>query len=103
MGYYKHASSTKPIEPKDSEVRIYKSSALAVSAPSGKKFKKIVISTPGTGSGQYCVSMTGLEGGGNGTADQSALTVTWTGSASKVVLQANEAQVRMEKLTVEFE
>ena len=103
VGYYKHASSTKPIEPKDSEVRIYKSSVLAVSAPSGKKFKKIVISTPGTGSGQYCVSMTGLEGGGNGTADQSALTVTWTGSASKVVLQANEAQVRMEKLTVEFE
>jgi hypothetical protein len=47
--------------------------------------------------------MTGLEGGGNGTADQSALTVTWTGSASKVVLQAHEAQVRMEKLTVEFE
>ena len=103
VGYYKHASSTKPVEPKDSEVRIYKSSVLAVSAPSGKKFKKIVISTPGTGSGQYCVSMTGLEGGGNGTADQSALTVTWTGSASKVVLQANEAQVRMEKLTVEFE
>ncbi len=103
VGYYKHTSSTKPVEPKDSEVRIYKSSVLAVSAPSGKKFKKIVISTPGTGSGQYCVSMTGLEGGGNGTADQSALTVTWTGSASKVVLQANEAQVRMEKLTVEFE
>ncbi len=103
VGYYKHTSSTKPVEPKDSEVRIYKSSVLVVSAPSGKKFKKIVISTPGTGSGQYCVSMTGLEGGGNGTADQSALTVTWTGSASKVVLQANEAQVRMEKLTVEFE
>ena len=103
VGYYQHTSTSKAVAPKDSEVRIYKSSVLAVSAPSGKKFKKIVISTPGTGSGQYCVSMTGLEGGGNGTADQSALTVTWTGSASKVVLQANEAQVRMEKLTVEFE
>ena len=103
VGYYKHASTSKPVEPKDAEVRIYKGSVLAVTAPSGKKFKKIVIGTPGTGSGQYCVNMAGLEGGGKGTADQSALTVTWTGSASKVVLQADSAQVRMEKLTVEFE
>ena len=103
VGYFKHVSSTKPVEPKDSEVRIYKSSVLVVSAPSGKKFKKIVIGTPGTGNGQYCVDMAGLEGGGKGTADQSALTVTWTGSVSKVVLQADTAQVRMEKLTVEFE
>ena len=103
VGYYKHSSTSKPVEPKDAEVRIYKGSVLAVTAPSGKKFKKIVIGTPGTGSGQYCVNMAGLEGGGKGTADQSALTVTWTGSASKVVLQADSAQVRMEKLTVEFE
>ena len=103
VGYYKHTSSSNPVAPKDAEVRIYKGSVLAVTAPSGKKFKKIVIGTPGTGSGQYCVNMAGLEGGGNGTADQSALTVTWTGSASKVVLQADSAQVRMEKLTVEFE
>ncbi|MBR6865201.1 MAG: hypothetical protein IKM75_10110 [Bacteroidales bacterium] len=103
VGYYKHASTSKPVEPKDAEVRIYKGSVLAVTAPSGKKFKKIVIGTPGTGSGQYCVNMAGLEGGGKGTADQSALTVTWTGSASKLVLQADSAQVRMEKLTVEFE
>ena len=48
--------------------------------------------------------MTILEGDGTGaTADASSLTVTWTGSASRVVLHANIAQVRMERLTVEFE
>jgi hypothetical protein len=47
--------------------------------------------------------MTGLEGGASATADKSAKTVTWTGSAAKVVLHANNGQVRMEKITVEFE
>ncbi len=103
VGYYQHTSTSKPVEPKDNEVRIYKSSVLVVSAPSGKKFKKMVITAPGTDKGKYCVDLVGLEGGSNATADQSALTITWTGSASKVVLQADSAQVRMEKLTVEFE
>ena len=103
VGYYKHTSSSNAAEPKDTEIRIYKSSVLVVSAPSGKKFKKMVITAPGTDKGKYCVDLVGLEGGSNATADQSALTITWTGSASKVVLQADSAQVRMEKLTVEFE
>jgi hypothetical protein len=47
--------------------------------------------------------MVGLEGGSSAAADKSALTITWSGSASKVVLQAESSQVRMEKLTVEFE
>ena len=47
--------------------------------------------------------MTGLEGGANATCNKDALTVTWTGSATKVVLHANNGQVRMEKITVEFE
>jgi hypothetical protein len=103
VGYYQHTSTSKPVEPKDNEVRIYKSSVLVVSAPSGKKFKKMVITSPGTGSGQYCVDLVGMEGGSSATADKSALTITWSGSASKVVLLAESAQVRMEKLTVEFE
>ena len=65
----------------------------------GKKIKKIVIGCLS----DYCLDMAGLEGGASATADKTALTVTWTGSASKVVLQANNGQVRMEKITVEFE
>ena len=47
--------------------------------------------------------MVGLEGSGKAVADKTAKTVTWTGSSAKVILQSNEGQVRMEKLTVQFE
>ena len=103
IGYYKHTSTSAAVAPKDSEVRIYKNSALAFTAPDGKKFKKIVMTIPGTGNGQYCVDMTGLEGGNGATADKAALTVTWSGSAGKVVLHATEAQVRISGVSIEFE
>ena len=103
VGYYKHKSSSNAVAPKDSEVRIYKNSALVVTAPSGKKIKQLVITAPSTGSGQYCVDMTGLEGAGNATADKTALTITWTGSAAKVILQAAENQVRMTAISLTFE
>ena len=103
IGYYKHTSTSAAVAPKESEVRIYKNSALAFTAPDGKKFKKIVMTIPGTGNGQYCVDMAGLEGGSGATADKAALTVTWSGSAGKVVLHATEAQVRISGVTIEFE
>ena len=103
VGYYKHKSSSNSVAPNDKEVRIYKNSALVITAPSGKTIKKIVMTTAGTGSGQYCLDMTGLEGAANATADVSSLSVTWTGSASKVALQAEKGQVRMVKLTLELE
>jgi hypothetical protein len=46
--------------------------------------------------------MAGLAGSSDATADKSALTITWTGSASKVVLHATEGQVRMTKIVLEF-
>ena len=103
VGYYKHKSTSNAVAPNVNEVRIYKNSALVITAPSGKTLKKIVITTSDTGSGQFCVDMTGLEGGANAKADVSSLSITWTGSASKVVLQADKAQVRMTKVTLEFE
>ena len=105
LAYYKHTSSSNPVAPNTSHVRVYKNSALAVTAPSGKTIKKIVIGTaPNAGSTSYCNDMAVLEGGGSSaTADKDALTVTWSGSASKVVLHANNAQVRMEKITLVLE
>ena len=105
LGYYKHTSTSTLVTPNENHVRIYKNAVLSVTAPEGKKIKKLVIGcAPKSGNSSYCNDMTILEGGGTGaTADASSLTVTWTGSASKIVLHANNAQVRMEKLTVEFE
>ena len=104
IAYYKHTSSSNPVAPNENHVRVYKNSALSIGSTEGKKIKKIVIGcAPDSGSSSYCFDMAGLEGGANATADKSAKTVTWTGSASKVVLHANNGQVRMEKITVEFE
>ena len=104
IGYYKHTSSSNAVAPNENHVRVYKNSALSIAATDGKKIKKIVIGcAPNAGTTSYCSDMAGLEGGADATADKTALTVTWNGSASKVVLHANNTQVRMEKLTVEFE
>ena len=104
IGYYKHTSSSTLIAPNENHVRVYKNSALSIATTDGKKIKKIVIGcAPNAGTTSYCFDMSGLEGGASATCDKSALTVTWKGSATKVVLHANNGQVRMEKLTVEFE
>jgi hypothetical protein len=104
LGYYKHTSTSTLNAPNDSHVRIYKNSVFCVESTEGKKIKKIVLGcAPNAGSSSYCFDMAGLEGGASATADKEGLTVTWSGSASKVVLHANNGQVRMEKLTVEFE
>ena len=104
IGSYKHTSSSTLIAPNENHVRVYKNSALSIATTDGKKIKKIVIGcAPNAGTTSYCFDMSGLEGGASATCDKSALTVTWKGSATKVVLHANNGQVRMEKLTVEFE
>lgn len=104
IGYYKHTSTTNPVAPNSNHVRVYKNSALSIATTGGKKMKKIIIGcAPNSGTTSYCFDMVGLEGGANATANTSALTVTWSGSASKVVLHAVNGQVRMEKLTIEFE
>lgn len=104
IAYYKHTSTSSPVAPNANNVRVYKNSVLSISSTGTKKIKKIVIGTaPDSGSTSYCHDLDGLEGSADATCDKSALTVTWSGSASKVLLQSNEGQLRMEKLTVEFE
>ena len=104
IGYYTHTSPTNALAPTAYHVRIYINAALSIASVAGKKIKKIVIDcAPDAGTTSYCSNMTGLEGGASAVADKSALTITWNGSAIKVVLQANNGQVRMEKITVVFE
>ena len=104
IAYYKHTSSSNPVEPNANHVRVYKNSALSIGTTDSRKIKKIVIGcAPDAGNTSYCFDMVGLEGGASATADKTAKTVTWTGSAAKVVLHASNGQVRMEKITVEFE
>ena len=104
FGYYKHTCATSPVAPAATHIRIYKNSVFIVKSDNGKRIKKIVIDcAPDAGSASYCWDMTGLEGCASAKADKTALTITWTGSASKIILHSNNGQVRMERLTVEFE
>ena len=91
IGYYKHTCSVGAVAPNMYHVRIYKNSVLSIASVDGKRIKKIVIGcSADAGSSSYCFDMVGLEGDSNGVADKSALTVTWVGSAKKVVLQSNK-------------
>ena len=103
VGFYKHQASNNPVAPNSNEIRLYKKSVLALTAPAGKTFKKVTVQCPSTESGRYCLDMTGLEGGANAVADKSALTVTWSGSADRVVLYAAEGQVRVTGLELVIE
>lgn len=104
VAYYKHTSTTNPVAPNANHIRVYKNSALVVIAPSGKTIKSIVLTTePDSGSNSYCSDMAGLEGGASAVADKSALTVSWSGSASKVVLHATNTQIRVKNIAIEFE
>ena len=100
IGYYKHTGNTNAVAPKDDHVRYYKNCAIVVTAPQGKKFKSIKFIAP---TANNCVGMNILEGGGTCNADTATLTMSWTGSASKVVFHAVNGQVRSKSITVEFE
>ena len=102
LGIYKHTGTTNLQAPNAEHVRIYKNSVLCIESEDGAPIKKVTISCPSTDNGKYCVDMAGLVGSGSATADKSAMTITWTGSASKIVLHANEGQVRMTKIVLEF-
>lgn len=100
VGYYKHTGTSAAVEPKDDHVRYYKNCAIVITAPQGKTFKSIKLIAPVAAN---CLGMNILEGGGTCNADTATLTMSWTGSASKVVFHAVNGQVRSKSITVEFE
>ena len=73
---------------------------IVFTAPEGKKFKTIKITAP---TANNCFDLAGLEGGSDCKADTTSLTMTWSGSASKVVLHAVNGQVRSKSVSIEFE
>ena len=100
IGYYKHTGTTNLVAPNAEHVRIYKNSVIVFTAPEGKKFKSIKMVAP---TASNCFDLAGLEGGSDCKADTANLTMTWSGSASKVVLHAVNGQVRCKSVSIEFE
>lgn len=97
VGVYKNKSSSAIIAPDQYSVRVYKNAVIVVSAPAGKKITSLSFKANDTSNGQYCVSLTYVEGStGIMEADKSTMIVgTFTGSAEKIVLQAAEGQARL--------
>jgi hypothetical protein len=97
FGYYKYNSTNATRAADSDHIRVYKNAAFDVTAPSGKTIKKIVLNCK---SGYAPTAITYETGGGS--ASTSDLTITWTGSASRVVLSFG-AQARFTQVEVTFE
>lgn len=98
VAYYKHTSSSNPVNTSSGHIRIYKGSVVVVTAPTGKTMKKLVFNTTDA---NYTKDLTVLEGSGSCTTNTSD--VTWTGSAGKFVGHAAGAQVRISSIVVTME
>ena len=96
---YQYKSTSKPVAPNPDQLRVYKNSALSISAPSGKMISKVEMTTTGS---NYSNDMTVLEGGGSVSA--SGTTITWIPSSpsSTVVAQASAGQNRILKFVITF-
>lgn len=96
VAYYKHKSTTEPVEAKSDHIRVYKSSALVLTLENGGKFKYIEFATTG---GDYCNPYTVP----SGDVVVSGNSVIWTGSAdSPFVGEMTESQLRIKEITVVY-
>ena len=98
--YYKYNSSSEPVAPSADHIRIYKNSAFVVTAPEGKTISKIVITATAA---DKCVDMPEIGASSMASADTSAKTITWSGTAkNQVVLSAENGQVRAKSIAITF-
>ena len=101
---YKYASTSNPITPDATSMRIYKSAVFYISAPSGKSIKALVFKGDNSSSGKYILDLTGVEGTeGTAVADKAEQKIKWEGNAGTVVLQANAGQTRVVNVEVYYE
>jgi len=99
VAYYKYKSTTELKSPYDGHIRVYKSSALLVTAPTGKTMTKIVFTCAYA---DKCYDLTDASGSTIATADTSAKTVTWTGSANSFVGFATNGQLRISAIEITY-
>ena len=93
VAIYKSKSTTDLVTPTDL-IKVYKNAVLVIETQDGSNITNLAMTCSGT---KYCKDMTGV-GCNNATA--SGTSISWSGSNSKVVLQATEAQVRINQIVV---
>lgn len=95
LGYYKYGNNNDARAADPDHIRVYKGSAFRVK--SDKNITNIILFCTGSG---YCENLSPLVGGGSYSVDSSTLTIEWTGSASEIVAESAEAQVRFNKIAI---
>ena len=100
VAYYKYKSTTALVNTHTDHIRVYKNAVIVVTAPSGKTIKNLVFNCTYA---DKTFEMTVLEGSGSTTADTSAKTVSWSGSAAKFVGQTDKGQCQFKNIVVTME
>ena len=98
VGVYKHLSSNDIVAPGADHVRVYKSAVISVSTTDGSAITGLQF----TAESSHLNPLTILDGGSGKltTTAETNLIGPWTGTASRVVLQAADAQARLKSLTI---
>lgn len=97
VAYYKYNSSSAARKPDSDHIRVYKSSILVLTAPSGN-ITNVAMTT--TGGSNYCTDM--QVGESAATADGTS-SITWSGAANPFEAYAVNSQIRITKIEVTYE
>lgn len=100
IAYYKYNSTIALVNTQSDHIRVYKNAVIVVTAPAGKTIKNLVFNCTYA---DKTYQMNVLEGGGSTTADTTAKTVTWSGSASKFVGNTVNGQCQFKNVVVTLE
>ena len=100
IAYYKYNSNNDLVNTQSDHIRVYKNAVIVVTAPAGKTIKNLVFNCTYA---DKTYQMNVLEGGGSTTADTTAKTVTWSGSASKFVGNTVNGQCQFKNVVVTLE
>ena len=98
LGLWKHKSSSTIVVP-SKEIRVYKSAAFVIENVAGEAITKVVMTT--TAKDKTC-SMTANGETDAAVANADEKTVTWTGSTNKLILEANNGQVRVKTIVITY-
>ena len=98
LGLWKHNSANAIVEPAN-EIRVYKNAAFIIENVAGEAITKVVMTTTEK---KYTNSMTANGETDAAVGDGNAKTVTWTGSTNKLILEANNSQVRVKTIVITY-
>jgi hypothetical protein len=96
LSYEQNTSNTAPVAPKTDHIRIYKNFLFKISRTDGAAITKVVMHTISS----YTADMT--VGSDTAKADETALTITWSGSSTAFSALAANAQVRIKSIDISY-